>query len=54
MKELQHRLQAKGYDVGGIDGILGTNTREAVRQEQMRLGLPVDGWPTPALLAALK
>jgi lytic murein transglycosylase len=54
MKELQHRLQAKGYDVGGIDGILGTNTREAVRQEQMRLGLPVDGWPTPALLAGLK
>lgn len=53
MKELQHRLQAKGYDVGGIDGILGTNTREAVRQEQMRLGLPVDGWPTPALLAGL-
>lgn len=53
MKELQHRLQAKGYDVGGIDGILGTNTREAVRKEQMRLGLPVDGWPTPALLAGL-
>jgi lytic murein transglycosylase len=53
MKELQHRLQAKGYDVGGIDGILGTNTREAVRREQMRLGLPVDGWPTPALLAGL-
>ncbi|HEV2900189.1 MAG TPA: lytic murein transglycosylase [Pseudaminobacter sp.] len=53
MKELQHRLQAKGYDVGGIDGILGTNTREAVRQEQMRLGLPVDGWPTSALLAGL-
>ena len=38
---------------GGIDGILGTNTREAVRQEQARLGLPVDGWPTPALLANL-
>jgi hypothetical protein len=53
MKELQHRLQAKGYDVGGIDGILGANTREAVRKEQMRLGLPVDGWPTPALLAGL-
>lgn len=53
MKDLQHRLQAKGYDVGGIDGILGTNTREAVRKEQMRLGLPVDGWPTPALLAGL-
>ena len=51
MKLLQHKLIARGYDVGGVDGILGTNTREAVRQEQMRLGLPVDGWPTPALLA---
>jgi lytic murein transglycosylase len=53
MKELQTRLEAKGYDVGTVDGILGTNTREAIRQEQMKLGLPVDGWPTPDLLAKL-
>lgn len=53
MKLLQQKLIDRGYDVGGVDGILGTNTREAVRQEQMRLGLPVDGWPTPALLANL-
>ena len=53
MKLLQQKLADRGYDVGGIDGILGTNTREAVRQEQARLGLPVDGWPTPALLANL-
>ena len=53
MKLLQQKLIDKGYDVGGADGILGTNTREAVRKEQMRLGLPVDGWPTPALLANL-
>jgi lytic murein transglycosylase len=53
MKDLQEKLVAKGYDVGGIDGILGNNTREAVRQEQQRLGLPVDGWPTPELLAKL-
>ncbi|MEI5677943.1 MULTISPECIES: lytic murein transglycosylase [unclassified Mesorhizobium] len=53
MKSLQQKLHDKGYDVGGIDGILGTNTREAIRQEQIRLGLPVDGWPTPALLANL-
>lgn len=53
MKLLQEKLEAKGYDVGGIDGILGTNTREAVRQEQIKAGLPVDGWPTPALLALL-
>ncbi|BCH31814.1 lytic transglycosylase [Mesorhizobium sp. L-8-10] len=51
MKVLQRKLEDKGYDVGKVDGILGINTREAVRQEQMRLGFPVDGWPTPALLA---
>jgi lytic murein transglycosylase len=50
MKELQTRLEARGYDVGTVDGILGTNTREAVRKEQQRLGLPVDGWPTAELL----
>lgn len=53
MKELQTRLEARGYDVGTVDGILGTNTREAIRQEQKRLGLPVDGWPTPELLGKL-
>jgi lytic murein transglycosylase len=53
MKELQSKLEAKGYDVGSVDGILGTNTREAVRQEQTRMGLAVDGWPTPELLDKL-
>lgn len=53
MKELQTRLEARGYDVGTVDGILGTNTREAVRKEQERLGLPIDGWPTPELLEKL-
>jgi hypothetical protein len=53
MKELQTKLEAKGHDVGTVDGILGTNTREAIRQEQMRLELPVDGWPTPEFLAKL-
>ncbi|ESZ01705.1 lytic murein transglycosylase [Mesorhizobium sp. LNHC209A00] len=53
MKELQTKLEARGYDVGTVDGILGTNTREAIRKEQMRLVLPVDGWPTPELLGKL-
>jgi lytic murein transglycosylase len=53
MKELQRRLETLGYDVGGVDGILGNNTREAVRTEQKKHGFPVDGWPTPALLAKL-
>lgn len=53
MKLLQQKLEARGHDVGGIDGILGQKTRDAVRLEQMRIGLPADGWPTPALLANL-
>lgn len=53
MRELQSRLAARGYDVGGIDGILGAGTRAAVRAEQRRLGLPADAWPTAQLLNAL-
>lgn len=53
MRLLQQRLTDRGYDVGGIDGILGRNTRAAVQAEQQRLGLPADAWPTPALLGAL-
>ncbi|SFE79432.1 lytic murein transglycosylase [Sulfitobacter brevis] len=51
MKALQTKLQARGFDVGKIDGILGSGTRAAVRAEQARLGMAVDGWPTPELLA---
>ncbi|MBV7408309.1 lytic murein transglycosylase [Maritimibacter sp. DP1N21-5] len=53
MKLLQQKLQAKGYDVGKIDGILGAGTRAAVQAEQARLGLPADAWPTAALLNRL-
>ncbi|MBY5934540.1 lytic murein transglycosylase [Tateyamaria omphalii] len=53
MKRLQTKLQARGYNVGEIDGILGAGTRAAVQAEQKRLGLPADAWPTPALLNQL-
>ena len=52
-KRLQQRLTDLGYDTGGIDGIIGESTRQAVRKEQIRLGLPADGWPTSELLSAL-
>ena len=51
MEQLQRALVARGYDVGGIDGILGAKTRAAVQAEQARLGMPADAWPTPSLLA---
>ncbi|GMB80639.1 lytic murein transglycosylase [Shinella zoogloeoides] len=53
MKQLQTKLQAHGHDVGKIDGILGSGTRAAIQKEQLRLGLPADGWATQALLSAL-
>ncbi len=53
MRRLQEALAARGHDVGRIDGILGAGTRAAVREEQRRLGLPADAWPTAALLNAL-
>ncbi len=53
MKSLQQKLKNRGHDVGGIDGILGAKTREAVQAEQKRLGLPADAWPTTKLLNAL-
>ncbi len=51
MVQLQRLLERQGYDVGGADGVLGAKTRAAVQAEQVRLGLPADGWPTPTLLA---
>ena len=53
MKALQTRLQELGHDVGKIDGILGSGTRAAIQKEQLRLGIPADGWATRALLGAL-
>ncbi|MEC8196537.1 MAG: peptidoglycan-binding domain-containing protein, partial [Pseudomonadota bacterium] len=53
MKALQRKLQARGHDVGKVDGILGARTRAAVQAEQARLGLPADAWPTTDLLNRL-
>ncbi len=53
MKQLQTKLQARGHDVGKIDGILGAGTRAAVQAEQKRLGLAADAWPTAELLNSL-
>jgi lytic murein transglycosylase len=52
--ELQKVLANKGYDVGEIDGKLGSMTRAAVKQEQIKFGMPADSWPTPDFLARLK
>ncbi|WP_337267006.1 lytic murein transglycosylase [Oryzifoliimicrobium ureilyticus] len=53
MKDLQTKLDKLGHNVGEIDGILGSGTRVAIQEQQKRLGMPADGWATPALLEAL-
>ena len=52
MRVLQQKLVELGFDVGDVDGILGAKTRAAVRIVQDVLAMPIDGWPTPALLAS--
>jgi membrane-bound lytic murein transglycosylase B len=52
--ELQQRLSARGYDAGQADGIIGTNTRKAIRGFQLHLGWPADGYPDSALLEQLR
>ena len=54
MMELQRLLQKRGYDVGEIDGRLGSGTRKAVRKEQVKYKLPADSWPTTELIAKLQ
>ncbi|WP_271410584.1 lytic murein transglycosylase [Pseudomonas sp. Q1-7] len=52
--ELQESLAAAGYDPGSPDGIIGANTRKAIRGYQQRLGWPADGHPNQDLLERLR
>ncbi|AQZ94911.1 lytic murein transglycosylase [Halopseudomonas phragmitis] len=52
--ELQERLSAGGFEPGGVDGIIGANTRQAIRRFQQTLEWPADGYPSPALLEKLR
>lgn len=54
VKELQSLLKRRGYDVGEIDGKLGAGTRKAVKEMQVKYGLPADSYPTAELLTALR
>ena len=51
---LQVGLRERGLYAGTTDGVLGTETRRALRRLQRRAGLPADGQPSPATLALLR
>ncbi len=43
VRQLQSRMSAVGYDLGGVDGRFGQKTEAAVKQLQRERGLVVDG-----------
>jgi membrane-bound lytic murein transglycosylase B len=53
-QDVQRRLKVLGLYNHDADGRIGTGTREAVRQYQLRTGEIADGYPTPALLARMR
>jgi peptidoglycan hydrolase-like protein with peptidoglycan-binding domain len=54
IKELQQLLVRAGFDVGKVDGVLGQQSRTAVKAMQVKHGLPADSWPTAELLARMR
>jgi lytic murein transglycosylase len=54
MKELQNLLVRAGFNVGKVDGVLGQQSRVAVKAMQQKYGLPADSWPTAELLARMR
>ncbi|KRG68509.1 lytic murein transglycosylase [Pseudoxanthomonas dokdonensis] len=54
-RQLQTLLLERGYDIGEVDGMVGSNTRRAIQQEQQRLGItPADGRAGLSILQALQ
>ncbi|PWC83832.1 murein transglycosylase [Azospirillum sp. TSH100] len=52
--DLQQRLASLGLEPGAADGIVGANTRNAVRRFQASVGEIPDGFATKALLERLR
>jgi membrane-bound lytic murein transglycosylase B len=54
MLALQTALNARGFDSGTPDGMMGPATQRSVRRYQRSLELPADGYPTLDLLQRLQ
>ena len=54
LRELQQLLVRAGFNVGKIDGVMGQQSRTAVKAMQIKFGLPADSWPTAELLAKMR
>lgn len=53
IKDMQRTLNAHNYRAGTVDGLLGPQTREAIKRLQKEHGLPVNSWLNAETLAAL-
>jgi len=53
-EELQKLLDDAGFSSGGVDGIIGSKTRQAVRAFQRSRKIPEDGYPSSKLLEILR
>jgi lytic murein transglycosylase len=54
LRELQQLLVRAGFNVGKVDGVMGQQSRTAVKAMQIKYGLPADSWPTAELLARMR
>lgn len=53
VKLIQIALGERGFDVGEVDGILGSQTRRAVRSFQKKHNMIADGYPDDVVIQAL-
>ena len=54
IEEMQALLNAKGFDAGKPDGLVGRQTRAALSAYQRSIGVPADGYPTLDLIERLR
>ena len=53
-REIQRYLVSRAYDIGEVDGLIGDKSRQAIRQEQTRLGLNPTGRAGQQILKAIR
>jgi len=52
--DTQEALLGLGYDIGEIDGVIGPNTRKAIKDFQQTQGLKADGTPSETLVQQMR
>lgn len=53
-REIQTLLLQRGHNIGEADGLIGDKSRQAIRVEEQRLGMPLTGRAGQKILRALK